>query len=83
MTEVTDELRREVAAKLRELPVDMHDVRADFDGDGIDTRCEEQADYYQIHDTVLGMLPCEHMHPCDYEELHERLAALIDRPEEA
>lgn len=36
------------------------------------------ADYYQLHNVVMGCFPAENMHPCDYEDLHNRLADLID-----
>lgn len=41
----------------------------------------DEADYSQIHKVLLGCLPAELMHPCDYEDLHTRLADLIE-PEE-
>ena len=41
----------------------------------------DEADYSQIHKVLLGCLPADLMHPCDYEELHARLADLIE-PEE-
>lgn len=46
----------------------------------IDAYIGDEADYRQIHNTVFGCFPAEYMHPGDYEELHERLADLIDRP---
>ena len=77
---ITDEERREVARKLREMPCDVYELEAAWKREGIETECHDQTDYYQIHDAILGCLPAEHMHPCDYEELHSRLADLIDRP---
>lgn len=41
----------------------------------------DEADYSQIHKVLFGCLPADLMHPCDYEELHARLADLIE-PEE-
>lgn len=77
---VTDEERREVARRLRKMPCDVYELEAAWKREGIETECHDQTDYYQIHDAILGCLPAEHMHPCDYEELHSRLADLIDRP---
>lgn len=75
---ITDEERREVAEKLRELPIDVYDAEEQWKHEGIDTECHDQTDYYLIHQALLGCLPAEHMHPCDYEELHARLADLIE-----
>ena len=77
---MTDEERREVARKLRELPDDVYLVEKAWHDEGIETCCHDQTDYYQIHDAVLDILPADYMHPCDYAELHDRLADLIDRP---
>lgn len=79
---VTDEKRREVARKLRELPSDTYAALKEWEKDGlfIDASLSDEADYSQIHNVALGCFPAEHMHPGDYEELHERLAGLIDRP---
>ena len=77
----TDEERRKIAAELRELPIDMYEVKERWETEGLDTLCEEQTDYYLIHHAVSGCFPAEHMHLCDYEELHDRLADLIE-PEE-
>ena len=74
---VTNDERREAAARLRELPSDMYEVEERWEAEGIDTDCHDQTDYYLIHDVLLGCLPADHMHPCDYEELHNRLADLI------
>lgn len=78
---ITDEERREVAQKLRRLPIDMYSTVAEWEEDGlfIDNSVSDEGDYSQIHDAVFGYFPAEHMHPGDYEELHERLADLIDR----
>jgi hypothetical protein len=77
----TDEERRKVAARLRELPIDMYEVEERWEAEGLDTDCHDQTDYFLIHNVLFGCLPAEHMHPCDYEELHCRLADLIE-PEE-
>lgn len=77
---IIDEERREVARRLRKMPCDVYELEAAWKREGIETECHDQTDYYQIHDAILGCLPAEHMHPCDYEELHSRLADLIDRP---
>lgn len=78
----TDDERREVAKRLRELPSDTHAALKEWEDDGlfIDASLSDEADYSQIHNAVFGCFPAEHMHPGDYEELHERLADLIDRP---
>lgn len=75
---VTNEERREVARELRELPIDMYEVLKSWGFEGIDTCCSDQTDYYLIHQAVFGCVPADHMHPCDYEELHMRLADLIE-----
>lgn len=77
----TDGERCEVAVKLRELPIDMYEVAKSWESEGISTGGSDQTDYYLIHFTLFGCLPADHMHPCDYEELHARLADLIE-PEE-
>ena len=79
---ITDNERREVAQKLRGLPIDMYTTIDEWEKDGlfISNDVNDEADYSQIHDAVFGCFPAEHMHPGDYEELHERLADLIDRP---
>lgn len=74
----TNEERRKVAAKLRELPTDVYEEEERWRYEGIDTECYDQTDYYLIHQALLGCLPTEHMHPFDYEELHARLADLIE-----
>lgn len=75
---VTDEERREVAGRLCGLNGNISHVRRVYEAEGLSIFCDDQADYYQICDVVTGYLPAEHMHPCDYEELHARLADLID-----
>lgn len=79
---ISDNERREVAARLRALPIDTYAANVELKKDGIfiDESLSDEVDYSQIHDVVLGCFPAEHMHPGDYEELHERLADLIDRP---
>ena len=79
---ITDEKRREVAQKLRGLPINMYSTIDEWEKDGLfinNSVCDE-GDYSQIHDAVFGYFPAEYMHPGDYEELHDRLADLIDRP---
>ena len=78
---ISDEKRREVAERLRELPSDTYAAIKEWEDDGlfIDASLCDDADYSQIHNAILGCFPAEHMHPGDYEELHERLADLIDR----
>ncbi len=79
MTFTSDE-RREVAKQLRGLPLDMYEAIAEWEEDGlfIDKNISDVADYSQIHNAVFGCFPAEHMNIGDYEELHERLADLID-----
>lgn len=73
-----DEKRRDVAKRIRELPADVYNVTMEWHDEGIDTNCQDQIDYYQLHNVVMGCLPAENMHPCDYEEFHGLLADLID-----
>lgn len=75
---VTDDERRRVAAELRGLNGNVSHVRRVYEDEGFSILCDDQADYYQICHAVAGYLPAEHMHPCDYEELHARLADLIE-----
>ena len=75
---VTNNERREVAKMLRELPTDMYEVEELWETKGLDTCCKDQTDYYLIHFALFGCFPEDHMHPCDYEELHARLADLIE-----
>lgn len=79
---VTDDDRREVAKRLRELP-DIPSEMGTWEGGlmFIEPSRADEADYSQIHKVLLGCLPADYMHPCDYEELHARLADLIE-PEE-
>lgn len=79
---ISDDERREVAARLRELPSDTYAAIKEWVQGGlfIDASIGDEADYSQIRNAVFGCFPAEHMHPGDYEELHERLADLIDRP---
>lgn len=78
----TNEERREVAARLRELTcipseLDQWKGRELF----LEPSRYDEADYAQIHRILLGCFPADIMHPCDYEDLHARLADLIE-PEE-
>lgn len=77
---ITDNERREVAQKLRGLPIDMYSTIDEWEKDGlfIDSSVSDEGDYSQIHDAVFGYFPAEYMHPGDYKKLHERLADLID-----
>ena len=77
---INNNKRREVARRLRDMPCDIYELEAAWKRDGIETECHDQTDYYQIHEAILGCLPAEHMHPGDYEEIHSRLADLVDRP---
>lgn len=79
---ITDENHREIAQKLRGLPIDMYSTIDEWEKDGlfINNSVSDEGDYSQIYDAVFGYFPAEYMHPGDYEELHERLADLIDRP---
>ena len=79
---ITDDERREVAQKLRGLPIDMYSTIDEWEKDGlfINSSVSDEADYSQIHNAVFGCFPAEYMHPGDYKKLHERLADLIDRP---
>ncbi len=79
----TSEERREVAEKLRNLPSDpCADIKKwQADGIFIDANLSDEADYSQIYNAVIGTFPAEYAHHGDYEELHERLADLIEPPE--
>ena len=79
----TNDERREVATRLRELPIDMPSEMGKLEEDGlfIEPSIDDEVDYSQIHHVLLGCFPAELMHPCDYEDLHARLANLIE-PEE-
>ena len=78
MTACTDDERRLVAERLRGLNGNVSHVRSVYEDEGFSILCDDQADYYQICHAVAGYLPAEHMHPCDYKELHDCLADLID-----
>ncbi len=78
---ITDEERREVARKLRELPIDMYELARKLEAEGTMSSGGEETDWSQIHDAVFGCWPPEYPHPCDYEDMHNRLAALIEPPE--
>lgn len=79
MTPTSDE-RREVAARLRALPIDTYAAIREWEKGGlfIDASLSDEADYSQIYNAVFGCFPAEYMHPGDHEELHDRLADLID-----
>lgn len=70
--------RRRVSERLRGLNGNASRVRRAYEVEGISIVCDDQADYYQICNAIAGYLPAEHMHPCDYDELHLRLADLIE-----
>lgn len=78
----TNDERRELAARLRELPCIPSEL---YQWKGRELFLEpsryDEADYAQIHRILLGCFPADIMHPCDYEDLHDRLADLIE-PEE-
>lgn len=79
---ISDDERREVAKRMRELPSDTYAALKEWE-EGclfIEASIGDEADYSQIHNAILGCFPAEYMQPGDYEELHERLADLIDRP---
>lgn len=80
----TNDERREVAARLRELP-DIPSEMGTWEGGlmFIEPSRADEADYSQIHKVLFGCLPADIMHPCDYEELHARLADLIEPEERA
>ena len=62
---ITDDERREVAQKLRGLPIDMYSTIDEWEKDGLfinNSVCDE-GDYSQIHDAVFGYFPAEYMHP--------------------
>lgn len=77
---INDDERREVAARLRALSIDIYAAFKEWGRDGlfVDANIYDEADYGQIHNAAFGCFPAEHMHPGDYKELHERLADLID-----
>lgn len=75
---MTSDDRREVAERLRALPADIYNEMMRWRRDGIDTDGQDQTDYYLLHNVVMGCLPADNMHPCDYEEFHGLLADLID-----
>lgn len=80
MTAPTRDERREVAERIRALPSDIYSTIKGWEKDGLfvnATICDE-ADYSLIHNAVFGCFPAEYVHPGDREELHERLADLID-----
>lgn len=78
---ISDKQRREVAARIRALPDDMYTRSLKLLNDGIlDLRAQDTADYYEIYYALFGVFPAENQHPNDFEELHKRLADLIDRP---
>lgn len=74
------EARREVAKRLRKLPSDTYAAIKEWEECGLSIYADisDEADYSQIYDAVFGVFPAEYMNPGDYEELHERLADLID-----
>lgn len=78
----TNEERRELAARLRE-PFDIPSEMGTWEGGlmFIEPSRADEADYSQIHKVLLGCLPADLMHPCDYEDLHNRLADLIEPQE--
>lgn len=77
---MTSKERHYVAERLRKLSSDTYEVIKELEKDGISIYADisDEADYSQIYDAVFGVFPAEYMRPGDYEELHERLAELID-----
>lgn len=77
---MTSEERREVAKRLRKLPSDTYAAIKEWEECGLSIYADisDEADYSQIYDAVFGVFPAEYMCPGDYEELHERLADLIE-----
>lgn len=74
----TDDKRHEIARKLRETSESAWSFRKELYDEGIELFCDDQADYYLICKAITGYIPAEHMHPCDYAELHKQLANLIE-----
>ena len=74
------EERQEIARRLRTLPNDVCAALGEWEREGliIEANRSDEADYSQIHNALFGCFPPDSMHPCDYEELHNRLADLID-----
>ena len=74
------EERKGVARRLRVLPNDVYAALGEWEREGliIEANSSDEADYSQIHNALFGCFPPDAMHPCDYEELHNRLADLID-----
>lgn len=71
--------RREVAARIKALPDDMYTRSLELLNDGIlDLRAQDTADYYEIYYALFGAFPANNQHLNDFEELHKRLADLID-----
>lgn len=79
----TSDERREVAERLRQLPADVLPEMRKWENEGlfIEPSLGDEVDYSQIHNIVLDCFSAEHMHPEDYEELHNRLADLIEPQE--
>lgn len=79
MTPTSDE-RREVAKRLRKLPSDTYDAIKEWEECGLSIYADisDEADYSQIYDAVFGVFPTRYMRPGDYDELHKRLADIID-----
>ncbi|MDD6706738.1 MAG: hypothetical protein PUE29_10365 [Olsenella sp.] len=77
---MTSKERHYVAERLRKLSSDTYEVIKELEKGGISIYADisDEADYSQIYDAVFGCFPAEYMRPGDYEELHERLADLIE-----
>lgn len=54
---ITDEERREVARKLRELPIDMYELARKLEAEGTMSSGGEETDWSQIHDAMFGCWP--------------------------
>ena len=51
----TNEERREVSKKIRELTEDVWSLAKEWEEEGIFTNGQDQADYYQIHFAILAL----------------------------
>lgn len=76
MTATSDE-RRDMARKLRELPIDMYEVEEKWESEGLNTDCHDQTDYYLIYFVLFGCFPAEHMNMGDYDHHRAVLFSVI------
>lgn len=70
--------RKKIAQEIRELTSRVLELKDTYESVGFHIDYNDQMDYYQIHNIVMGCLPAEHQHPCDYREFHHALADLIE-----